>query len=97
MISSSLTSPSSSRADLREADLSGASCSATIFADVDLSEVKGLDSIRHLGPSHTSTGTPIRSRGKIPEAFLHGCGLPDAWIANLPALLGAMEPIQFYS
>jgi hypothetical protein len=26
-----------------------------------------------------------------------GCGVPDAWITNIPALLGAMEPIQFYS
>jgi hypothetical protein len=41
--------------------------------------------------------TLIRSRGKIPESFLRGCGLPDAWIANLPALIGALDPIQFYS
>ena len=41
--------------------------------------------------------TLVRSRGKIPEAFLRGCGVPDALIANLPALIGAMEPIQFYS
>jgi hypothetical protein len=39
----------------------------------------------------------IRSKEKIPEAFLRGCDLPDVWITHLPALIGAMEPIQFYS
>ncbi len=83
--------------DLSKADLSGATCEGTIFADVDLSQVEGLDSIRHGGPSPVSTSTLIRSRGNIPEAFLRGCGLPDTWIGYLPALIGSMEPIQFYS
>src|SRR5262245_48416062 len=57
----------------------------------------GLESVRHLGPSHVSTTTLVRSRGKIPEAFLRGCGVPDVLIANLPALIGVIQPIQFYS
>src|SRR4051794_26445292 len=69
----------------------------TIFSDLDISNVKGLKSIRHNGPSSISTDTLIRSQGKIPEPFLRGCDLPDAWITNLPALIGALEPIQFYS
>ena len=47
---------------------------STIFGDVDLSEVKGLESIKHEGPSTIGVDTLVRSRGKIPEAFLRGCG-----------------------
>jgi uncharacterized protein YjbI with pentapeptide repeats len=83
--------------DLRGADLGSAVCGHTVFEDVDLSEVKGLESIKHNGPSTVGVDTLILSRGRIPEAFLRGCGVPDAWIAYLPSLLGSMEPIQFYS
>jgi hypothetical protein len=37
--------------------------------------VKGLESIRHEGPSTVGVDTLVRSRGRIPEAFLRGCGL----------------------
>jgi hypothetical protein len=82
---------------LNHADLSGTNCGYTFFADIDLSEVKGLDSVRHSGPSYLSTDTLIRSRGRIPDAFLRGCGVPERWIELLPSLIGALEPIQFYS
>ena len=83
--------------DLTGADLGDALCGATIFADVDLSEVRGLDSIRHRGPSTIGIDTLFLSKGKIPEGFLRGCGVPDALIVQQRALVGAMEPIQFYS
>jgi uncharacterized protein YjbI with pentapeptide repeats len=88
--------------DLYKAILSGASLSyafieATTFGDNDLSEVNGLDTVRHLGPSMIGIDTLYRSGGKIPEVFLRGCGVPDALIEYLPSLLGAMQPIQFYS
>jgi uncharacterized protein YjbI with pentapeptide repeats len=86
-----------SGAHLSLANLSSALCLRTVFAYVDLSEVKGLDSIRHNGPSTVGTDTLFRSKGKIPEAFLRGCGVPDALIDYLPSLIGSMEPIQFYS
>ena len=47
------------------------------FADVDLSEVKGLESVGHQGPSTIGVDTLVRSEGEIPEAFLRGCGVPD--------------------
>jgi Pentapeptide repeats (8 copies) len=83
--------------DLTGADLGDALCEATIFADVDLSEVRGLDSIRHRGPSTIGIDTLFLSEGKIPEPFLRGCGVPETLIAYLPSIMGAMQPIQFYS
>jgi uncharacterized protein YjbI with pentapeptide repeats len=94
-------------ADLRGANLSGANlsganltqcrCQGTAFANIDLSTVHGLESVIHDGPSTVGIDTIIESQGKIPEEFLRGCGVPDAWIVQIPALIGAMEPIQFYS
>jgi uncharacterized protein YjbI with pentapeptide repeats len=63
-----------SDAHLSGADLSEARCGFTVFGDVDLSEAKGLESIRHEGPSTVGVDTLVRSRGRIPEAFLRGCG-----------------------
>jgi hypothetical protein len=59
--------------------------------------VKGLESIRHEYPSPVGVDTLVRSRGRIPEAFLRGCGVPETWITFLPSLIRGMEPIQFYS
>ena len=61
-------------------NLRGAVTSHTIFADVDLSLAKGLETIEHRGPSTVGIDTLYRSRGKIPEVFLRGCGVPDDMI-----------------
>jgi len=92
-----LPSANLSEAKLRGADLHRAICASTTFADVDLSEVKGLNSVHHQGPSTIGVNTIVNSNGKIPEAFLRGCGVPDAWIEYLPSLFGSMQPLQFYS
>ena len=86
-----------SDADLREADFTGATCDRTVFARVDLSQVKGLDLVRHDGPSSVGIDTLLLSKGKIPEVFLRGCGLPEYLIENQTAIVGSLEPIQFYS
>jgi hypothetical protein len=57
----------------------------------------GLESVVHNGPSTIGIDTLFRSAGKIPESFLRGCGVPEAQIIYLPSILGAMQPIQFYS
>jgi uncharacterized protein YjbI with pentapeptide repeats len=85
------------RADFRGAQLSGATCGGTGFGDVDLSEVHGLESIRHFAPSTVGVDTLVRSCGRIPTAFLRGCGVPETWIKYLPSLIEGMEPIQFHS
>jgi hypothetical protein len=66
-----------SRTNLSEADLSAAIVESTTFADLDLSEVKGLDAVIHLGPSTIGDDTLSKSHGQIPEVFLRGCGLSD--------------------
>ena len=57
--------------------LQGAHCQATIWSEVDLSKVEGLDALEHLGPSTIGVETLRMSSGKLPEAFLRGCGLSD--------------------
>jgi hypothetical protein len=47
------------------------------FCNVDLSETKGLENVRHLGPSTIGIDTIAKSKGQIPEVFLQGCGLSD--------------------
>jgi hypothetical protein len=85
------------RANLSGANLSGAECHGTTFADVDLSEVKGLASVYHLGPCTIGIDSLFRSKGDIPEAFLRGCGVPETLITYLPSIMSATQPIQFYS
>jgi uncharacterized protein YjbI with pentapeptide repeats len=82
---------------LDESDLSRAVVSSTVFAEVDLSNVRGLETVYHEGPSTIGIDTVVLSKGKIPDTFLRGCGVPDSFIDYLPSLLGAMQPIQFYS
>jgi hypothetical protein len=57
----------------------------------------GLDTVIHSGPSSIGIDTLYTSGGAIPEAFLRGCGVPDSLIEYLPSLIGAMEPVQYYS
>ena len=64
-----------SGADFSGADLSGARIAWTIFGDVDLSVAKGLDTVRHFGPSTIGMDTLQHSKGAIPEDFLRGCGI----------------------
>jgi hypothetical protein len=82
---------------LHHAKFNAAFCTTTTFSRVDLSKVMGLSEIVHGGPSHVDFLTLLKSRGSIPEIFLRGCGIPESFIEYLPSLIGALEPIQFYS
>ena len=64
-------------ADLSGADFTAAHARATIFADVDLSTAKGLETVEHAGPSTIGIDTIYKSHSKIAEGFLRGCGLQD--------------------
>jgi uncharacterized protein YjbI with pentapeptide repeats len=80
--------------DMRGADLSEVYLSETVFGDIDLTVVRGLETCKHNGPSILDHSTLARS-GPLPLAFLRGCGLPDMLIDYLPSLLN--QPFQFYS
>lgn len=84
-------------AKLDSTNFTGAMFGGTVFGDNDLSNAKGLDSVRHFRPSIIGIDTLYRSGGKIPESFLRGCGVPDEFIAYLPSIIGAQQAIQFYS
>jgi uncharacterized protein YjbI with pentapeptide repeats len=84
-------------ATLKKTNLSAAKIRKTTFGNVDLSDVIGLVDVVHKGPSTVSIDTLYKSQGKIPEAFLRGCGVPEEFIKYVPALVGAVEPIQYYS
>jgi uncharacterized protein YjbI with pentapeptide repeats len=64
-------------ANLTESNFSKASIQDTIFGNLDLSGNTGLEDAVHRGPSRISADTFARSRGRIPDIFLRGCGLSD--------------------
>ena len=84
-----------SDANLSNANLKEAIVGYTSFGDVDLSVVKNLETVKHLGPSTIGIDTIYRSQGKIPEAFLNGAGVPDSFLEYMRSLVG--KPIDYYS
>ena len=66
-----------SKTSLWEADLRTARMGYTYLADVDLHRAIGLEEVVHLHRSSLDIDTMRRSKGKIPEGFLRGCGLSD--------------------
>jgi hypothetical protein len=94
-----------SRAQLFRADLTGAllddsdfthaRAGGTVFADNNLSTIKGLHSVWHFGPSTIGIDTIYGSKGNIPEAFLRGVGVPQDFIVYMRSLVS--KAIDFYS
>jgi hypothetical protein len=85
------------QAILQNADFSNSEMLGTIFGGIDLSTARGLETVRHTGPSEISIATTYRSNGSIPEIFLRRAGLAEPFIINMKTLISAMEPVQFYS
>ncbi len=86
-----------SRANLNGANLKNAIAAFTKFAQCDLSEVEGLDLVKHAGPSTIGIDTIYASKGNISENFLRGCGIPGSFITEMRSLVDAVDGIQFYS
>jgi uncharacterized protein YjbI with pentapeptide repeats len=82
-------------ADLGRANLYEAYVGGTLFGDVDLSTVRGLEAVQHAGPSTIGIDTLYRSMGQIPEVFLRGAGVPEDFITYIKSLVG--RPFEFYS
>jgi uncharacterized protein YjbI with pentapeptide repeats len=74
---SDLTRAVLTRAVLTRAVLNEAKIGWTTFADNDLSDVEGLETVQHVSPSTIGVDTLYRSRGRILDVFLRGCGLSD--------------------
>ena len=53
----------------------------TLFGDCDLSQVMGLEQVRHAGPSIIGVDSLDRSGGLIPDVFLRLAGVADSLIA----------------
>jgi TIR domain-containing protein/pentapeptide repeat protein len=73
-------------AHLSGANFSSAFLEGTTFGNVDLSNVKGLERVQHWGPSTIGIDTIYKSKGKIPEVFLRGAGVPDGFLESLRSL-----------
>lgn len=80
---------------LKNANFKGAFMLNCSFSSIDLSDVRGLENVVHHGPSSVGIDTLYMSRGKIPEAFLRGVGLPDVFLTFAQSLV--TQPIERYS
>lgn len=80
---------------LQETDFAGSILGMSGFGNTDLSTVKGLELVKHHGPSTIGIDTLFRSDQKIPESFLRGAGVPEDFITFIPSLIG--RAIEFYS
>ncbi len=67
----------------------------TIFANVDLSNVYGLRTCHHNGPSHLDEHT-LRISQNLGNKFLQRCGLSEKFITYIPSLFHN-QAFQFYS
>jgi uncharacterized protein YjbI with pentapeptide repeats len=76
------------QANLNGADLTDAKIMSTSFGDVDLSSVKGLETVQHDGHSTIGIDTLHKSQGMIPEAFLRGTGVPEQFLPYARLLAG---------
>jgi hypothetical protein len=81
-------------ANLSGANLEKAQLYETVFGDVDLTGVTGLERLYHCTPSIVDYRT-LQKSGPLPLAFLRGVGLPDNLIESLPSLFH--RAIQHYS
>jgi uncharacterized protein YjbI with pentapeptide repeats len=66
---------------LEEADLTEVFLRRTLLNSVDLSHVKGLDTLRYEGRSFVDLPTLYAANNQLPLSFLRGIGLPGAAIA----------------
>ena len=85
---------------LSRADFTNALVGLTEFVRVDLSDVAGLECARHASPSTIDIDTIYKSKGKIPEVFLRGAGVPEDFIVYMRALAGwrrASAALRFMS
>lgn len=82
---------------LQDANFSDCHMDKNLLVGIDLSLIKGLETIKHLGPSTIDIDTVYLSSGNIPEVFLRGAGVPEPFIGYMKSLIAAMSPVEFFS
>jgi hypothetical protein len=82
-----------SDAILYNVDFRGASTLKTVFGNLDLRQVIGLDAVKHRGPSIIGIDTIYRSRGLVPEIFLRRAGVPDSFLEIILSIVN--RPIEY--
>ena len=96
----SLSGASLVGADLSFANLAGVDVRDAVLGwsslgHVDLSQIIGLDQVKHAGPSSIGLDTARLSHSKMPEEFLQGCGISEGVIQNWKTLFG--HPAEEFS
>ncbi len=89
-----LSNLSISRSDLAGANFTRARMGFTIFAELDLSEVIGLETTRHDFPSSVGIEVIYLSDRKIPREFLRRIGTPPKLIS---LLIGRKNKLKIHS
>jgi uncharacterized protein YjbI with pentapeptide repeats len=97
LTSANLVGANLAETTLKRADFSHAQIGWSNFGSVDLSAVKGLQIVKHIGPSSIGIDTIIRSAGKVPEVFWRQAGVPRSIIEQVLGLVGSLNPIDYYS
>lgn len=97
LVKARLSGADLSGADMSDADIRECFVGWTTFARVNLSEVRGLDTVNHRGPSSIGIDTIYASAGLIPEVFLQRAGVPDSFIKAIPSLLTGEIAARYYS
>jgi hypothetical protein len=98
LVDCNLVNGSLARATLVGADLSGATLHGvdmreatlgwTLLGLLDLSQIVGLDQIRHIGPSTLGFDTALRSHKALSREFLQACGITEGVVHNWESLFG---------
>lgn len=80
---------------LDETDFFKAKVGWTHFAAVDLRATKGLEAVRHAGPSTIGIDTLYQSEGLISVEFLRQAGIPGDFLKYLPDLMNTAS--EYYT
>ena len=92
---SNLTEANLTGSNLDSTDLSRATVINTIFGNVDLRDVRGLDTLKHNGPSTIGIDTIMRSEANIPTVFVRGAGVPDVFIEYMRSF--SNKAMEYYT
>lgn len=91
----SLVGADLSFAKLAGVDMRDAVIGWSTLGHVDLSQIIGIDQLKHAGPSSIGLDTARLSHSKMSEEFLQGCGISEGVIQNWKSLFG--HPTEEYS